>query len=32
MRWEDLREEEFKDAIDRCGGLCVLPIGCIEKH
>ena len=32
MRWEYLREEEFEDAIERSGGLCVLPIGCIEKH
>lgn len=32
MRWEDLREEEFQDAVARCGGLCVVPIGCIEKH
>lgn len=32
MNWEYLREEEFKDAIERTGGLCVLPIGCLEKH
>ena len=32
MKWEYLREEEFKDAIERSGGLCVLPIGCLEKH
>ncbi len=32
MRWEYLREEEFEDAIVRSGGLCILPIGCIEKH
>ncbi len=32
MRWEDLREEQFKEAVKRSGGLCVLPIGCIEKH
>ena len=32
MRWENLREEEFDDAIARSGGLCVLPIGCLEKH
>lgn len=32
MKWEYLREEEFKDAIERSGGLCVLPLGCLEKH
>ena len=32
MRWEDLREEEFEDAISRSNGLCVLPLGCLEKH
>lgn len=32
MKWELLREEEFKEAIERSGGLCVLPIGCLEKH
>ena len=32
MLWENLREEEFDDAIERSGGLCVVPIGCLEKH
>lgn len=32
MRWEELREEEFEDAIARSKGVCVLPIGCLEKH
>ena len=32
MKWEFLREEEFEGAIERSGGLCVLPLGCIEKH
>ena len=32
MLWENLREEEFDDAIERTGGLCVIPIGCLEKH
>ena len=32
MRWEFLREEEFDDAIEKSGGLCVIPIGCLEKH
>lgn len=32
MIWYDLREEEFEAAIERSGGLCVIPIGCTEKH
>ena len=32
MLWENLREEEFEKAISELGGLCVLPIGCLEKH
>lgn len=32
MLWQDLREEEFEDAIKRSKGLCVLPMGCLEKH
>lgn len=32
MRWQDLREEEFEKAIEDSCGVCVLPIGCMEKH
>lgn len=32
MIWYDLREEEFEDAIECSGGLCVIPLGCTEKH
>jgi len=32
MLWENLREEEFKDAIESSGGLCIIPVGCLEKH
>jgi len=32
MNWEYLREEEFEGAIERSGGLCILPLGCLEKH
>ncbi len=32
MQWEFLREEEFKDAIEKSKGVCVLPVGCLEKH
>lgn len=32
MLWENLREEEFDGAIESSGGLCVIPLGCLEKH
>ena len=32
MLWEALREEEFEKAIEKSGGLCVIPLGCPEKH
>jgi creatinine amidohydrolase len=32
MLWENLREEEFEEAIKSSGGLCVIPLGCLEKH
>ncbi len=32
MNWEKLRSDEFKSAVERSGGLCVIPIGCVEKH
>ncbi len=32
MNWEYLRSDEMKEAIEKSGGLCVMPIGCLEKH
>lgn len=32
MLWENLREEEFEDAIRESEGVCILPVGCLEKH
>lgn len=32
MIWDNLREEEFEGAIKKSGGICVIPMGCIEKH
>ena len=32
MLWENLREEEFKEAIEKSGGVCIVPVGCLEKH
>ena len=32
MNWEYLRSDEMQEAIEKSGGLCVLPLGCTEKH
>jgi len=32
MKWENLTSLEFDEAIEKSGGLCVLPFGCLEKH
>lgn len=32
MLWENLREEEFEKAIEKSKGVCILPVGCLEKH
>jgi len=32
MLWENLREEEFLPAIEKSKGLCVMVLGCLEKH
>lgn len=32
MQWELLREEEFDSAIKKSGELCVIVLGCLEKH
>lgn len=32
MLWEYLRSEEFKDAVEKCNGVCAIPIGCVEAH
>ena len=32
MFWEALREEEFAPAVEKCGKLCVITMGCVEKH
>ncbi len=32
MLWENLREEEFESAIALSDGVCILPVGCLEKH
>jgi creatinine amidohydrolase len=32
MNWEELSAYEFADAVGTCGGVCLWPIGCLEKH
>ena len=32
MLWEELSAKDFSAAIEKSGGVCVLPIGAIEKH
>ncbi len=32
MRWENLTEPEFKRFVKKCGGVCIVACGCIEKH
>jgi creatinine amidohydrolase len=32
MNWEKLTSPEFEQAVDRCKGVCLLPMGVIEKH
>ena len=32
MNWENLRSDEMAAAIEKSGGLCIIPIGCTEKH
>lgn len=32
MLWQNLREEEFPEAIKKSHGVCIIPIGATEKH
>lgn len=32
MLWENLRCEEFETAVKKANGVCVVPVGCLEKH
>ncbi|MBD2870191.1 creatininase family protein [Paenibacillus arenilitoris] len=32
MLWENLTVKQFEEAVRSSGGVCVLPIGCLEKH
>jgi creatinine amidohydrolase len=32
MRWEELTAKNFQAFVEKCGGVCVLPLGVVEKH
>lgn len=32
MKWENLTSTEFDEAIEKSEGVCLLPIGCLERH
>jgi len=32
MQWLELTSQQMPEAIERSGGLCVVPMGCIERH
>lgn len=32
MFWEELRVGQFRESIDKTGGVCLFPLGCLEKH
>jgi creatinine amidohydrolase len=32
MRWEELSGEQFEEAVEKCRGVCILPMGVLEYH
>lgn len=32
MLWTNLRSDEFPAAVEKCNGVCVIPVGCVEAH
>jgi len=32
MNWENLTAPEFEASIEKCGGVCVIPVGVLERH
>ena len=32
FRWEELTAPEFNEAVEKSNGLCIVPIGCSERH
>lgn len=31
-RWEEMTAPDFSRAVEKCGGVCIVPLGVIEKH
>ena len=32
MRWNEMTAREIVEAKEKCGGVCILPMGCVERH
>ena len=32
MRWEELTSDRFAEAVDECGGVCLIPLSVVERH
>lgn len=32
MFWEELRVGQFRESFEKTGGVCLVPLGCLEKH
>ncbi len=32
MRWNEMTAREIVEARETCGGVCILPMGCLERH
>ena len=32
MRWNEMTAREIVEAREKCGGVCIIPMGCIERH
>ena len=32
MQWENLSSDEFEVAVQKCGGVCIVPVGVLEYH
>jgi creatinine amidohydrolase len=32
MKWEELSGDRFEEAVEECGGVCLLPLSVIERH
>jgi len=32
MQWIHIKSDEFPAAVEKCNGVCVIPIGCVEAH